>query len=110
MFLPAPSHVPHAPSPPPFLSCCDRIEADLPWQWSFSGVSAFSCYVILCYCTTWERAGISLYQARTGEGLDLSERIDSQASTYAGVVPLPRPLPHSDSLMGPALTTDPNCL
>lgn len=26
---------------PPFLFCCDRIEADLPWRESFSGVSAF---------------------------------------------------------------------
>lgn len=72
------------------------------------------CYIILrrccCCSTTWGQAGISLYQARTGEGLDLSECIDSQAATYAGAVPLPRPLPHSYSLMGPALTTDPNCL
>ena len=71
------------------------------------------CYVILCCCccsTTWAQAGISLYQARTGEGLDLSECIGSQAVAYAGAVPLPRPLPPSHSLMAPALTTDPNCL
>ncbi len=110
MFLPTPIT---CATRPPLLSC-DRVEADLLWQWSFLGVSAFSAaYSIMrcCYCsTTWEQAGISLYQARTGEGLDLSECIDSQAATYAGAVPLPWPLPHSHSLMGPAVTTDPNCL
>lgn len=66
------------------------------------GYIILRCYCCCCCCsTTWEQAGISLYQARTGEGLDLSERIDSQAATYAGAVPLPRPLPHSHSLMGP---------
>lgn len=33
--------------------------------------------------TMWARAGISLYQARTGEGLDLSERIGSPAAACA---------------------------
>lgn len=101
----------------------------LPWPhtqgWPATAVVIFRsqcvlCYIILhchrrccccCLCsTTWAQAGISLYQARTGEGLDLSDYIGSQAVAYAGAAPLPRPLPHSHSLMGLALTTDPNCL
>lgn len=62
-----------------------------------------------CRCTAWDQAGIGLHQAGTGEGLDLSGRIDSRVSTF-GAVPLTRPVPRALSLMGPALTTDPNCL
>lgn len=51
-----------------------------------------------------------MYQARTGEGLDLSGCIDSRVSTLGGAVLPPRPVPRGLSLMGPALTTDPNCL
>ncbi len=38
MFLPTPIT---CATRPPLLSC-DRVEADLLWQWSFLGVSAFS--------------------------------------------------------------------
>lgn len=57
--------------------------------------------------------GAGWYQLVPGEdreGLDLSEYIGSHSLAFAGAVPLLRPLPHSHSLMGPAMTTDPNCL
>ncbi|KAK5916977.1 hypothetical protein CgunFtcFv8_011905 [Champsocephalus gunnari] len=109
MFLPTLSHAPHA-SP-----LCPAVTA---WRLTCNGSGHFQKSVpslihypaLCCGSTTWGQTGISLYQARTGEGLDLSERIDSHAAVNAGAVLLPRPLPHSHSLMGPALTTDPNCL
>lgn len=62
MFLPTLSHAPHA-SPPPR---CDRVEADLQWQWSFSEVSAFfntlSCAVLLQH-----HVGTDWYQLVPGE-------------------------------------------
>lgn len=101
-------HAPHAPVFPP--PCCGLTEPDP----SFPRVSAFFATSSHAAATSaaprGNEAGISLYQARTGEGLDLSECIDSQAATYASAAPLPRPLPHSRSLMGPVVTTDPNCL